>query len=107
MSLSRQDLWNTLTSVLTDMLEEKGMPSEDIVPTATIEELGLSSIDAMHMMILLEGRLGQRLNFRELMDAGNGVVQDLTIAELMEQVYAMANTQDEAKQVPVHQSQPA
>lgn len=107
MSLSRQELWNTLTSVLNDMLEEKGMASEEIVPTATIEELGLSSIDTMHMMILLEDRLQQRLNFRELVEAGDGFVQDLTISELLEQVFAMSNTEDKAERTAMGQSQPA
>jgi acyl carrier protein len=60
-----QDLYATFRSVLVD---EFGVPAEDVAPDATFEALGLDSLDVVELTLVLEEQTGVKLEDEELED---------------------------------------
>lgn len=89
MPVSRQELWSVLSEVVAEVLNENGFSGEEIVPTATLDELGITSIDTMHIMIMIEERLHQSLNFSEFVNQKGKFASDISLAELLEHLHEM------------------
>jgi acyl carrier protein len=65
------------------LLAERGEEAPALTPDTRISaELGISSVDAIHMMIMLEDRLSTPLNFQELAVRDGEYVQDISLGEL-------------------------
>jgi len=60
-----QELLATFTEVLT---EEFGVPEDEITAEATFEALGLDSLDVVELTLVLEERIGVKLEDEELED---------------------------------------
>ena len=76
-------VWADINDVITQMLAERG--EEPVAMTAETRisaDLGISSVDAIHMMIMLEDRLATPLNFQEIAVRDGEYVQDISLGEL-------------------------
>jgi acyl carrier protein len=82
---ARQDCWKIIVEALTELLEEMGEEPGEIEPTTMLNaNLGISSVDAIHLMILLEDRLEKPLSFEKLAVRNGEYVQDLSAGELLQ-----------------------
>lgn len=76
-------IWNHITSAVTELLADRGEePGPLDGTTALTGTLGISSVEAIHLMIMLEERLGVPLNFQELAVRDGEYIDDLTLGEL-------------------------
>lgn len=82
---TRAEVWSTIVAVLTDLLEEQGSEPGTVTPQTMLNaDLGLASVDAIHLMIMLEDRFETPLNFEALAVRDGEYVQDLALGELFE-----------------------
>ena len=80
---SRNDCWAVLVEALTALLEEQGNEAGEITPATMLNaDLGISSVDAIHLMIMLEDRLNAPLSFEKLAVRDGEYVEDLSLAEV-------------------------
>lgn len=80
---SRNDCWAVIVEALTALLEEQGNEPGEITPATMLNaDLGIASVDAIHMMIMLEDRLNAPLSFEKLAVRDGEYVEDLSVAEL-------------------------
>lgn len=76
-------VWADIHDVITQMLAERGEePAAMTTDTRISADLGISSVDAIHMMIMLEDRLTTPLNFQEIAVRDGEYVQDISLGEL-------------------------
>lgn len=82
---TRQECWKIIAESLTELLEELDTepPQEMGLETLLNADLGITSVDAIHLMILIEDRLEQPLSFQELAVRDGEYVQELSIGELL------------------------
>lgn len=82
-SLSEDRVWSDIVDVITQLLADRGEePAGLAAGTKVSAELGLSSVDTIHMMIMLEDKLELPLNFQDLAVRDGEYVEDLTLGEL-------------------------
>jgi acyl carrier protein len=82
---SRNACWAVIVEALTALLEEQGNEPGEITPATMLNaDLGISSVDAIHMMIMLEDRLNAPLSFEKLAVRDGEYVEDLSLAELLD-----------------------
>lgn len=80
---NRDDCWAALVATVTDLLEEQGSEPGEITPQTMLNaDLGISSVEAIHLMIMLEDRLSTPLSFEKLAVRDGEYVEDLSAAEL-------------------------
>ncbi len=83
MSYTSDQVWAALTSVVGELLQERGEDAGMLAPPQKIgAELGISSVEAIHMMIMLEDRLGTPLSFNDLAVRDGEYVDDLSLGEI-------------------------
>lgn len=93
--LSGEKVWKDIVDVVTELLAERGEEPAELSPGTKISaQLGLSSVDAIHVMIMLEDRLDLPLNFQELAVRDGEYVEDLTLGELRAFVCTSAGVAD-------------
>lgn len=80
---TREAVWDSIVGVLTEILAERGEEPAGIEPKTMLNaELGITSMDAIHMMVMLEERLNALFNFQELAISGGEYVEDLAVGEV-------------------------
>jgi acyl carrier protein len=80
---NRQEIWRAVTGVIEEMLADLGNDPGEITPATMLNaDLGISSVEAIHLMILLEDTLEKPLNFQELATRDGEYVTDLAVGEL-------------------------
>lgn len=79
-----EECWSVIVETLTELLEESGEEPGPIEPRTMLNaNLGISSVDAIHLMIMLEDRLQKPFSFEKLAVRDGEYVQDLSMAELL------------------------
>lgn len=82
---SRNACWDIIVEALTALLEEQGSEPGEITPATMLNaDLGISSVDAIHMMIMLEDRLSTPLSFEKLAVRDGEYIEDLSVGELLD-----------------------
>lgn len=82
---TRNDCWVAIVETLTTQLEELGHePGEITLATMLNADLGISSVEAIHMMIMLEDRLSSQLSFDKLAIRDGEYVEDLSVGEILD-----------------------
>lgn len=76
----RRQMLEALEEQLLEMGED---PGEIVDATRLHADLGLSSIEIIHVMILLEDRLSTPLDFQELAIHDGEYVEDITVGQLL------------------------
>jgi len=78
-----EDVWNTVRGLVGEMVDQAGVELEEIQPDTMLRaDLGLSSVDTIHMVMSLEERFGDDLDLEALMMRGDEQVGDLSMREL-------------------------
>ncbi len=78
-----EEVWNDVTALVTELLAERGEEAGALAGTTRINaDLGISSVEAIHLLILLEDRVGQPLSFQDLAVRNGEYVDDLTLGEI-------------------------
>jgi acyl carrier protein len=90
--LSKESIWNIIVESLKQLMLDQDQELGEVTPaTAINNDLGIASIDIIHLMVGLEDRLETQLNFDELVTLPDGSYrQDLTLGELLDFVYRKA-----------------
>lgn len=80
---TRSQCWTAIVDTLTQLLEENGEEAGELTPDTWLNaDLGLSSVDAIHLMILLEDRLANPLSFEKLAVRDGEYVEDIQLSQL-------------------------
>jgi acyl carrier protein len=81
----REDCWAAIVASITAVLDELGEEPGTLLPATRLNaDLGISSVDAIHLVIMLEDRLGIPLNFEQLAVRDGEYVDDLELGELLD-----------------------
>ncbi len=84
---TRQDVWTIIHEVVAETVAVNGFDPDDIQPETLLHsELGLTSIDAIHVMLELEDRLGADIELEEVIIKDGEYVADLSVKELHDYV---------------------
>lgn len=82
---TRTECLQVVEQVIAELLEEMGQEAETIELTTMLNaDLGITSIDAIHLMVLLEDNLGQAMSFQELAIRNGRYVDDIAVGELLD-----------------------
>jgi acyl carrier protein len=82
---SREGVWKNIVDVITDILAEQGREPDHITPATSLNaDLGIGSLEAIHMMIMLEDKVQTPLDFSELAIRDGEYVSDLQVNDLYE-----------------------
>jgi acyl carrier protein len=80
---TRGECWSAIVNALTELLAEMGVePGEITLATMLHADLGISSVEAIHLMIMIEDRLDSPLSFEKLAVRDGEYVEDLSVNEL-------------------------
>ncbi len=80
---SENECWELIVSVLTEVLEELGEIPDQITKESMLNaDLGITSVDGIHMLVTLEDRLGMPLSFQELAVKDDEYIQDISAGDL-------------------------
>jgi len=83
MKTSSAQIWTHITTVVGEMLAERGEDAGALNGTTKLgADLGISSVEAIHLLITLEERLDAPLSFQELAVRDGEYVDDLALGEL-------------------------
>lgn len=83
MRMTEPGIWTALTAVVTELLAERGEEPAALTETTSVSaDLGISSVEAIHLMIMLEDTLGIPLSFQDLAVRDGEYVDDLTLGEI-------------------------
>ncbi len=84
--LNREYVWDSIVACLRELMEEQEQEIGEVTPDTYFgEDLGVSSIDLIHLMVALEDRLQRPLSFDELSTLPDGQYRkDLTAGELLD-----------------------
>jgi acyl carrier protein len=78
------DCWAAITAVVAAVLEEQGVEAGELSGATMLNaDLGITSVEAIHLVIMLEDRLGVQLSFEKLAVRDGEYVEDLSLAELL------------------------
>ena len=81
--MTNTEVWNHLTAAITELLADRGEEPGPLSDTTKLNaDLAISSVEAIHLMIMLEERLRIPLNFQELAVRDGEYVDDLDLGEL-------------------------
>jgi acyl carrier protein len=81
--MTTRDIWDHITAAVTELLADRGEEPGTLTETTKLNaDLGISSVEAIHLMIMVEERLGVPLNFQELAVRNGEYVDDLQLGEL-------------------------
>lgn len=80
---SRQELWVVLHQVVAETVKANGIDAQDIEPGSLLgAELGLTSVDTIHVMITLEERLDRAVDLESAVMVDDELAPDMTMQEL-------------------------
>jgi acyl carrier protein len=80
---NRDQCWTVIVEALAELLAEMDAEPGEIRPETMLHaDLGISSVEAIHLMILLEDRLDKPLSFEKLAVRNGEYVQDLSAQDL-------------------------
>lgn len=80
---SRNELWRVLHQVVAETVAANGIDAHDIEPGSLLgAELGLTSVDTIHVMITLEERLDRAVDLESAVISEDEVTSDITMQEL-------------------------
>jgi acyl carrier protein len=97
MNDSPLDAFSMLSAAVTELLAERGEEITAPRPDTTLgADLGISSVDVIHLMIMLEDQLGFPLSFQELAVRDGEYADDLTLGEIAAFVQRSATAQQSA-----------
>jgi len=80
---SRDELWTILHQVVAETVKANGIDAQDIEPDSMLgAELGLTSVDTIHVMITLEERLGRTVDLESAVMVEGDLAPDMAMREL-------------------------
>lgn len=85
----RSSAWRVFVELLVEALEDQGIESEDVTAEISSDELGLSSMDAMHVVVALEDHFGWQLDFQQMLDQDGDYPRNITMGRLFDFAWAM------------------
>ena len=82
---TREECYEIIETVLIELLEGLGQEG-DVMGLATMRnaDLGITSIDAIHLMVLLEDHIGRAMSFQDLAIRNGRYVDDIAVGELLD-----------------------
>jgi acyl carrier protein len=82
-AMTSERAWECVVETIREMLEQQGDEVEELKPSqALVGDLGIASMNIVHLMVTLEDKLDQPLNFYKLAARDGAVVSDLTVGEM-------------------------
>ena len=88
-AMNKDEMWKVLVDSVSELLENQGQVPGPITPDSALSrDLGVSSVDTVHLFLALEERFDQPLEFEKLALNNGEYRTDLTVGELWEFVAA-------------------
>jgi acyl carrier protein len=81
---TREAAWDCVVESIVEMLRDQGEEPDEVKPAQLlVGDLGIASVNIIHLMVTMEDKLDHPLNFRKLaMRNGDALASDLTVGEL-------------------------
>ncbi len=83
---TKEQVWQSVVASIVEMLRDQGEEPDEIRPSQSlVADLGIASVNIIHLMVTLEDRVDHPLNFRQLaIRDGDTLASDVTVGELYE-----------------------
>lgn len=93
--LTQDAIWRAIVDALGRLMAEQEQELGDVTPATWLcKDLGVSSIDIIHLMVTLEDQLNMPLDFGELAAGADGQLRsDIELGELQTFITERAGTQ--------------
>jgi acyl carrier protein len=77
------EIWKHIGEAVAELLADRGEEPGPLTDATRINaDLGISSVDAIHLLVMLEERVGSPLDFQGLAVRDGEYVQDLSLGEI-------------------------
>ena len=97
--MTTRNIWDHLTAAITELLADRSEEPGTLADSTKLNaDLGISSVEAIHLMIMLEERLNVPLNFQELAVRDGEYVDDLQLGEIRNFIARTMGASDAATQ---------
>lgn len=97
---NRQECFAVIEEALRELLDELGQEPDAIAPATMLNaDLGITSIDAIHLMVLLEDKIGRPMSFQDLAIRNGRYVDDIAVSDLLDFVASSLNLPPAAEPV--------
>jgi acyl carrier protein len=84
-AMTKDEMWKVIVDSVSELLENQGQLTGPITPDSALSrDLGVSSVDTVHLFLALEDRFEQPLEFERLALNNGEYRTDLTVGELWE-----------------------
>jgi acyl carrier protein len=79
-------VWECIVESIVETLREQGEEPDEVKPSQfLVGDLGIASVNIIHLMVIMEDKLDHPLNFRKLATRdGDTLASDLTVGELFQ-----------------------
>jgi acyl carrier protein len=79
-----QEAWKCVVESIQEMLQQQGEEVDEVKPTqALFGNLGIASVNIIHLLVTMEDKLDMPLNFHKLVMRGvNSPANDITVGDL-------------------------
>jgi len=82
-TVTKDEIWKVIVNSISELLENQGQIPVPITPESALRrDLGVSSVETVHLFLLLEDRLEQPLEFEKLALENGEYRTELTAGEL-------------------------
>ena len=97
---SRRECWDVIVTSLRELLLDSGIEAGPIEPATMLHsELGITSVDAIHLLLMLEDRFNHPFSFEKLGVRDGEYVQDLSAGEVHDFICSSMNIPEEIEKV--------
>jgi acyl carrier protein len=88
-TVTKDEIWRIIVNSISELLENQGQTPVPITPESALNrDLGISSVETVHLFLVLEDRLEQPLEFEKLALNNGEYRTELTVGELCDFVAA-------------------
>ncbi len=97
----KPEVWDAILACLRELMEEQEQELGEVTPETYLgADLGISSIDTIHLLVALEDRFERPLSFDELASLPDGQFRkDLKAGELLDFAYSKLSGQADVARI--------
>ncbi len=84
---TKADVWRCVVDTVEELMEDLEQDPGDLGPNVTLMgDLGIKSMDVIHLVLLLKDRIGRSLTYKDVFGPDQQPPADLSLAQLSELV---------------------
>ncbi|XXX72145.1 hypothetical protein WMF30_31315 [Sorangium sp. So ce134] len=84
---TKADVWRCVVETVEELMADLDQDPGDLTPELTLMgDLGIKSMDVIHLVLLLKDRIGRSLTYKDVFGDGQQPPSDLSLAQLSDLV---------------------